>query len=410
MKNLSRYLRICIKRIAKAFPGIFAVSLVMFVSIFLIAALVLKSYSGAKKIQVGVVDRSNESQIGMGLLALEKIDNVKFSIDFLKMDEEAAKSGLEKGDIVGYVVIPETYMHDIYYGNNTPAVYVTKRSSAGFNTAIASELTDTVSDIVTTSQSYSYSVLDISAALRRNSRADSEKIDAVLLEHILKRDNIFNEKVLGIADSVSTAGYYICGMLTLFIFLLGISFCKVLCRKDYAICRVLKCNRTGAFRQILSEYLAFMLFVFVIIAVFTLAEFKALGAIDRLDIPELKYFDNGLTIKLVFQMIVPVMAISAFQLMLYESTNGIISSVILQFVITTLFAYLSGLFYPSYFFPELAAKIGKVLPSGVAFSFIRKCISFEVGAGDILPLFLYAAAFLSAATAIRELRIRRNSI
>ena len=115
MKNLSRYLRICIKRIAKAFPGIFAVSLVMFVSIFLIAALVLKSYSGTKTIQVGVVDRSNESQIGMGLLALEKIDNVKFSITFLEMDEEAAKSGLEKGDIVGYVVIPETYMHDIYY-------------------------------------------------------------------------------------------------------------------------------------------------------------------------------------------------------------------------------------------------------------------------------------------------------
>ena len=410
MKNLSRYLRICIKRIAKAFPGIFAVSLVMFISIFMIAALVLKSYSGTKKMQIGVVDNSKESQMSMGLLALEKIDNVKFSISFLKMDEETAKTSLEKDEIVGYVVIPETYMHDIYYGNNTPAVYVTKRSSAGFNTAIASELTDTVSEIVTTSQSFSYSVLDISTELRRNSRADSEKIDTVLLEHILKRDDIFSEKVLGIADSVSTAGYYICGMLTLFVFLLGIAFCKVLYKKDYAIYRVLKCNRIGSFKQVLSEYFSFMLFVFIIIAIFTFAEFKALGTIDKLEIPELEYFDRGLTIKFVLQMIPPIMAISAFQLMLYESATGVISSVILQFVITTLFGYLSGLFYPSYFFPELAAKIGKVLPSGVAFSYIRKCIAFENSGMDIIPLFLYAAVFLSAATTIRECRIRRNSI
>lgn len=400
----------CIKRIAKTFPKILAVSVAMFVCIFLIAAMVLKSYSDVKKIQVGVVDKSEESQVSIGLLALDKLDSVKFSITFSEMDEETAKTALEKDDIVGYVVIPKTYMHDIYYGKNTPAVYVSKRSSAGFNTAIANKLTDTVSDIVTTSQSFSYSVYDISEELGRNSRTDSEKIDTVLLEHILKRDNIFKEKVLGIADSVSIAGYYVCGMLALFIFLLGISFCKVLYKKDYAIYRVLKCNRIGPFRQVLSEYIAFMLFVFIIIAIFALAEFKVLGSIEEINFPELKYFDNGLTIKFVWQMIPAIMAISAFQLMLYESSNGIISSVILQFVITTLFAYLSGFFYPSYFFPELAAKIGKVLPSGVAFSYIRKCLSFEENRSDALLLLGYAAAFLSVTTAIRECRIRRNGI
>ena len=350
MKKMLRYFRLCLKRIAKDFPTIFTVSLVMFASIFLIAALTLKSYTKAKKMEVGVVDKSKETYVNMGLLALDKIDSIKFSITFIKMDEETAKEKLKRDEIVGYVVIPETYIHDIYDGTNTPAVYVTKQSSSGFNSAIADKLSGAVSDMVTNSQALIYAAWDIDSELGRSYSTKLEnnrKINAVFLESILERDKTFEEQVLGIADSVSITGYYICGMLALFTFLLGIAFCRVLYKQDYAIYRVLKCNRVGVVKQVLSEYVAFALFVFITIALFTVMEFKAFISVKDISVPDLKYFDTELTVHFILQLIPAIMAISAFQLMLYESSNGIISSVILQFVTVTLFAYLSGFFYAS---------------------------------------------------------------
>ena len=411
MRKLSRYLRICFKRIRKAYPQILCVTLLLFLCVLAISAMILKKYSGSEykqKIEVGVVDYSEDENIDIGLLALDKIDNLKFSVTFTEMDEKTAKRTLMSDEIIGYVKIPKGYLHNIFHGKNMPATYVTKRSSSGFNRAVAEKLTKTISDVVTNSQSLIFAAYDIDEELNRPEiYDDNEKINAIFLESLMHRDDIFTEKILGVKDSISMMGYYICGMLTFFMFLLGISFCKVLYKKEYSLNRVLKRTGIGPIKQILSEYLAFFVFMFITIAIFTFIEFKVFEAKE---IAEAGAFDSYLTCQFIIAIIPVVMAISAFQLMLYESANGIISAVILQFVVTALFAYLSGLFYPSYFFPEGAARIGEVLPSGAAFSYIRKCMVFENEAGDTVLLYFYTLLFLTATVLIREFKIRRDSL
>ena len=157
MKTLSRYLRICLKRIGNAFPGILCVTLMLFLCVFAISAMILKKYSDSEfktKIEIGVVDESDDEYVDIGLYALEKIDNLKFSVSFNEMDEDTAKRKLTNDDILGYVYLPKDYLHHIFHGQNRPATYVTKRSSAGFNSAIAEKFTKTVSDIVTASQAF----------------------------------------------------------------------------------------------------------------------------------------------------------------------------------------------------------------------------------------------------------------
>ena len=410
MKKLSRYLRICFKRIGKAYPRILCVTLLLFVCVFAVSSLMLKKYSDSeykKKIEVGVVDYSHDDNINAGLLALDKIDNIKYSVSFTEMDEDTAKSKLNAGEIIGYVRIPRDYLYNVFHGRNDPAAYVTKRSSAGFNSAVAEKLTKTVSDIVTNSQAFIFAAYDIDERLERPEiYEDNDKINAVYVESLLHRDDIFTEKLLGVKDSISMQGYYICGILTFFIFLLGISFCRVLYKKEYAINRVLKRNNIGSVKQVLSEYLVFFLFVYFTTAVFTAIEFTVFSAKG---VAEAGSFDMHLTLLFIFAVIPVVMTVSAFQFMLYESAGGIISAVILQFIITTLFAYLSGFFYPSYFFPEFAARVGEVLPSGAAFSYIRKCMTFTREASDAAPLYLYTLLFLTAAALIREYKIRRDN-
>ena len=412
MKKLLRYLRVCFIRIGKTYPAILCMMLVLLVCVFLIAGLMLKKNDDSEnkqKVEIGVVNNSGEEFVDLGLLALDKIDNLKYTVSFTEMDEKEAKQKLDKGDIVGYVNIPKEYINNIFVGKNHPAVYITKQSSAGFNAVISNKMTKAVSDVVTTSQALIYAVYDIDREIgRKQILEDNEKINAIFMDAVLHRENIYDEQILGIADSVSMPGYYISGTLAFFIFIIGISFCKVLFKSDYSIYRALKSSTIGSVKQIISEFLSFSAFVFISVAIFSFAEFKAFGIYGG--VQELTFYNTGMIIGFIIYIIPVIAAISAFQLMLYESVKGIISAVILQFVTVVLFSYLSGFFYPSYYFPEFAKKTGSILPSGVAFSYIRKCLTFTNESADAVPLLVYTILFLSVTIVIREYRIRRDNI
>ena len=91
--------------------------------------------------------------------------------------EKTAKRKLDNNDIAGYVIIPPNYIHNVFILKNDPAIYVTKRSSSGFNVAVSNKLTKTVSDIVTNSQALIQAVFDIDKELERPEIYDvNEKI------------------------------------------------------------------------------------------------------------------------------------------------------------------------------------------------------------------------------------------
>jgi len=96
--------------------------------------------------------------------------------------------------------------------------------------------------------------------------------------------------------------------------------------------------------------------------------------------------------------------IAAFQILLYECVDGVVSGILLQFTAAIFTAYVSGYFYPSTFFPMTIQKIARVLPGGVAFSYAKGFFT-EEGAGEALLLLLaYTVLFVSASAVLRKVR------
>ena len=64
--------------------------------------------------------------------------------------------------------------------------------------------------------------------------------------------------------------------------------------------------------------------------------------------------------------------------------------------------YVSGYFYPKTFFPEIVQKIGEIIPSGVAFSYIGASVTGKETGVYYLLMLVYTVAFLGIAMAARQ--------
>ena len=81
-----------------------------------------------------------------------------------------------------------------------------------------------------------------------------------------------------------------------------------------------------------------------------------------------------------------MIAVSSMQFFLYEATEGVISGVLLQFLVAVGMGYVAGCMYPSNFFPESLQRFGALTPAGAAKSFIGSLAAggFRTGAFVIL--------------------------
>ena len=73
------------------------------------------------------------------------------------------------------------------------------------------------------------------------------------------------------------------------------------------------------------------------------------------------------------------------------------------------FGYLSGCFYPNYFFPEGLRKVIDLLPPGAGFGYMRKALLSEFALPQFLLLLGYAAVFIMLAVMIRKRRMAGDS-
>lgn len=403
-----RYFKLQLKRAFKVYPAVLFITILTLCAVALTSLLLIYDrVSGEEKqrLAVGIVGNIDDSYLGIGLTALQNMDSSRFYIDWLELSEEEAVRALEAREIHGYVVIPDNYIETIYHGENTPAEYIMLNGPEGFGSIVASEIAETLSDIVVECQNGMYAMQDLAKDYdRKNLSKNEELLLLQYIRNILNRSEAYEVDVIGIADSCSFGGYYVCGILLLFVMLWGIACNKLFTSRNQEYSSLLNASGISPKHQILCEYGAYLSITLMTLIIVAFLVGVALQFVDT-GIPELlglRVFD---AVGFIFKILLVIIMLTWMQTAFYELIPNAVAAVLMQFILTIVLGYISGCFYPNYFFPEALQKIAAILPVGVGFSYIRKAMTGLPSLVDTALVVCYTAAFYVLTLFLKKRRI-----
>lgn len=403
-----RYFKLQLKSIFKIFPTILLITVLTFGAIGSVAVLALKNSIASQEQQVltyGIIGNNDDLFLDIGLQVIQNTEDMNIFVKLEEMDEKTAVEKLKKGRISGYLQVPPNYVENIYSGENTPAKYVALNSPTGFGSIIADEVVIMVSNLITESQNGMYSMQSIARKYNRKNFWDNvDKLMLTYVDEIMDRHKMYEIKSLGFKENMSTGGYYICGILVLFMLLFGISASRIFSMKNSSYGRLLKMSGMKAHKQVLCEYFAYLVVTVITLLLFAVI-FGIILEFNTFGIPELEYMGVVGCVGFIIDILPVIIMITMMQMAIYELIPNVVGSVLAQFLIAIFLGYLSGCFYPNYFFPDIIQVITLYLPVGCGFSFLRKTLSGEVPVVDFFLAIGYALAFFALAVKMRNNKI-----
>lgn len=403
-----QYFRLLIKRAFKIFPAILLVTVIVLGCLATAGGILLKStLTGEKqqKISIGVVGDLESSYLDIGLYALQNMDSSRFYVELVNLDEEEAKTALDERQIQGYILVPENYINNLYLGINTPAKYITLNGPKTLGAMFSEEIVKIVSELVIESQNGMYSMQDLSLVYDDEDYHDNtNSLMLSYMNFILNRTEMYEINDLGIADSLSLGGYYVCGIATLFLLLWGVSCNRLFSSRNLSYNRLLKISGISPTSQVLCEYGAYAIITTVMLLLFA-GIFGIVISFVKLPVPELLQAGVVDCLLFVIRLIPAVLMITLMQYTFYELIPNFIGALLAQFFSFLILGYLSGCLYPNFFFPDFLRNLMECLPVGLAFSFIRKTMSNELALFDFIWIIAYIGGFFTVSSLWRKYRI-----
>lgn len=376
-----RYFLLQLKRVLKAFPAILLTTLILAAVLGAIVFIRTTTASGdeqRQKITLALVGDSEDPTIGIGVSLLQEMDSSRFTCTIVDMEEDEARRALEKQEIQGYLIIPDDFIRSVMYGDNNKVTFVTGTSQYTIGTMLARELADTVSTLVTETQTGIY-------AFRRFARQEGEtadleqrtyEINLRYFNYVLPRSELYAVDTPDSKTAVSIQGYYLCSALLLLLLFLGIPGCRLFIRSDHSLCRLLSVRGRGAFSQTVSEYLSCCVLLFLGYLTAS-AILCVLAAGTDLALPELAGAGPGGYAGALFCLLLTVPVAAGIIYLLSQLVNSLISGVILIFCCILCLGYVSGCFYPLSFFPESIQRIAPLLPTGALMEYMQDILTGE---------------------------------
>ncbi|MCH5274340.1 MAG: ABC transporter permease [Lachnospiraceae bacterium] len=412
MNGFLTYLYIQLRRAVKLLPVMMTVTLLVCGCVGAFAVLYLGTEMAGqnKKYRIAVVGDTTDSYLGFGISALSVLDDSRFMVDFPSMTEEEARRELAAGKITAYAKVPDGLVESIVEGSNDkPIVFVTATGSKVITGFLVEELTEEASSLVVRSQSAIYGMQRI---LWDNGMGDlwweaTESLNLRLLDMVLNRTKLCGLEFQGMANGLSTEGYYFCSMLIFFLLLAGINSSPLFAKKSRELMKLLAARGVSIYEQIAGEYLAYLFLNLCCL----LGVFLVLVPVFKSGVIQLAEWEKmGVEILAGFYVrMIPVVAVlTAMQFLLYELVTGVVNGILLQFICCISMAYLSGCFYPAGMFPDILKRIGEGLPTGVVLRYADEGLMGERTLGIGFGLLIYLAVFLGVSMFARSLRIQRG--
>lgn len=406
------YLFAQLKRIWRLLPLQMGVSLVICACVGIVSAMLVahQAEKGQERYRIGLVGNVSDSYLGFGIAALQTMDDSRLMIELTEMSEEEAEAALARGELTAVVRVPEEFLASIVSGENDVRVtYMPAQGQKGLGSMVMGEIADVASTLVTASQSAIYGM---QRTLYEQGRAEqvsreTDRLNLMLINLVLSRSDFGEVEILGYADGLSMETYYGCRMLLLVLLLAGLSGGIFFLNRKDALAGMLRAGGLGAMHQIAGEYLAYLGFL---CAGFLLPVCLLAWGLERrvFSLPEWERMGAGPFLRLLPFLLAAAAMFAAFQLFLYELSDGIVNGLLLQLICGVGMGYLSGYFYPTAFFPKRLRFLGALLPTGAAARFVDGGILERSTFGEGAAVFAWLCGFLLLAAAIRQRRIQRG--
>ncbi len=412
MRGFYTYFYLQLKRVFKIFPFVIAVSLVLALGLVVFLSGYIKSDQESEEKQmfgVGIVGDTEDSYLGLGINALQTFDSSRFAIDIVEMTEDEAKESLIKGDIAAYAVVPDGFVKHALRGEILPLKYVSTDGAVGITTIFKDEITKVISEMLIHSQKGVYGMEQIADDNGADGGKLMNDLSIKYVDLILSRSNIADVEIVGVSDGLSLPGYFLCGIITLFLMMFGITCAPIFVKGDMSLSRVIAAKGITPAKQVIAEFFAY----FIVLMIIVLLIVTGLGVVSLSGlelIPELIGLEVIDFVDIAVRFIPLTAMLAAFHFILYEITSGIVSGVLLQFLTVVSLAYVSGCLYPVNFLPESMQKLSNVLPSGLARSHVSGCVSYSDPSGAVPGILLYFALFISGAILIRKYKIEGRRV
>lgn len=410
MNNFFRYLRVWLLKAFKLYPVIIIFTLLLSLGAGLILGNILIGRSESEentKFQIGLVGDTSDSYLGIGVFAVTNLDISKDYAEFVEMTEDEAISKLKSNEILGYVSIPDGFIESVLYGDNADIKFITSKKPAILGTLLIEEICTVVSDLVVGAQNGIYGYSDFLGELTPAERSKLiDKINVEYLSCVFDRDSAYEINELGYAESLSFEVYYISAFVTLLILLWGICCAGLMIKNSYSLSRSLFLEGRGVVSQIFGEFISFALIIFINAQLVLLA----LGIVievcgfDLSAVPAVESLASCLSFGI--RLIPVILVLCSMQLFLYEVSNGVIGSIVLQVIAVVLFSYLSGFFFPIHSLPTAIQNISAFLPTTAAFNFVSSIFAESLSVTSVFTVMLWIIAFICATVFVRNCKIR----
>lgn len=414
-----KFLTVQLKKMMKILPSVFFVSLFSCICVgFLFGVFLSGSQLSEEKknYSIAVVGDLEESYLGFGVQAVRTLDDSKYVLDFVTMTEKEAKKAFIAGELTGIIIIPDGLVDSLVYGRNDVKVkYIVSDGQKGITNILMDEFAKIASTLITRSQAGVFGLQDV---MRHEEMWDvynsaTDDLNMKYIGLVLSRTEICGVEELGVSNGLPMTGYMACGILIFAILLLGITYSPVFAGRKLGLSRVYKSKGVSEPVQVLGEYVAYFALVLLCIVgiVFVAALVLVSGAIPEELLSGLS-MDSGEILGLLLgytgKLIPVILFFTAMQFMFYEIVSGVVSSVLIQFILGVGMCYVSGCFYPAGFFPDVVRVFGEILPTGVAMKYMAGCILQELSALTLLSMLLYFIIFAGVSVAVRHYKIRKG--
>ena len=394
---MGKYFQLQCKRLGRYLPGVLLASLVLLGGMLLVFQLLLGQNANREenqKFTIAICGRTDDPFLQMGISAMTSLDSSRFALEISEMEEAEASKALTNGDIAAYVVIPEGFMGAAFVGEILPIRFCCTTGATGIVSMVKEELSKAISDLLLNSQKGVYGMWDamVDNDLPEQAVGQMDRLSLVYVDYILVRDRIYTVEELGISDALGLNEYLLCGLGVLFLLLICLPFAPQMIPGDSALGRMLCSKGKSAWKQALSDFLAYAAALLCVLLI--------LFALVKLCLPEVVH-------PAILWKILPVLLFAAaFSFMLYSVSRDIIGGVMLQFFVGVVLCFVSGCLYPVYFFPAKVQQLAQWLPTGIARTQLAGCITGSAPVWTLPVLLSYCAVFIAIGVTARMQHIR----
>lgn len=368
MKIRLFYLKLELKRALKCLPLMAAGAAVLMFFMGAAALLAGKALYGgqaAGRITVGVALPENDILAKQVTSMLSSLESVKSICDLSYMSREECLEGMENGELLAALLVPEGFVQDIMSGVNTP-VPVLLPENAGVESRIFKELADAGAQTLSAAQAGIYAGDEVLDQFHcSEARAQLERdLNRLYLEYSLPRGELFRKTAVSASGDVKPVVFY---AISLFI-LAGV----------------------GPVSMILSRILGLAL-LYMILLLSAASAAVLTGAIP---------FSSALPAALLLLSVSAAsLAVCAFQ-----AAGNRMGGVLFLFLGATALHFFSGGILPLVFLPSAFQKAAPFLPPYIFIETVKMAVTahWEPWIFAALPAVFLAGTFISLAFEVKR--------